>query len=80
VRGTNLCTTHGGAAPQVRAKAALRLAIMMDPAPRGVHDHPDRFKVAKDILDRNKLLGTGIPEDTKPGHSLTSVPRSLKPM
>jgi len=27
--------------------------------------------VAKDILDRNKLFGTGTPEDAKPGQSLT---------
>ena len=26
---------------------------------------PDRFKVAKDILDRNRLLGTGTPEDPR---------------
>jgi hypothetical protein len=32
VRGTNVCKTHGAAAPQVRAKAALRLAMMLDPA------------------------------------------------
>src|ERR1700730_8216772 len=34
VRGTNVCMTHGGAAPQVRARVALRLAMLMDPRAR----------------------------------------------
>jgi hypothetical protein len=56
-------------APQVRAKAALRLAMLMDPALKVYadilqdKDHPDAFRVAKDILDRNKLFGLGTPED-----------------
>jgi hypothetical protein len=76
VRGTNVCMTHGAAAPQVRAKAALRLAMMMDPALKVYadilkdKDHPDAFRVAKDVLDRNKLFGLGTPEDAKPDHSL----------
>ncbi len=44
--------THGGAAPQVRAKAALRLALLMDPALKVYadilkgKDHPDASRVA----------------------------------
>src|SRR5579862_9602800 len=78
VRGTNVCMTHGGAAPQVPAKAALRQAMPLDPALQVYadilkdKDHPDAFRVAKDILDPNKQFDLGTPEDVKPpGHSLT---------
>jgi hypothetical protein len=65
--------THGAAAPQVRVKAALRLAMLMDPALKLYadtlkdKDHPDGFRVANDILDRNKLFGLGASEDATPG-------------
>jgi hypothetical protein len=35
------------------------------------NDHPDRFKVAKDILDRNKLLGDGDALGEPDGNHLT---------
>jgi hypothetical protein len=50
--------------------------MLMDPALKVYadivkdKDHPDAFKVATDVLERNKLFGTGTPEDAKPGHNL----------
>ena len=63
-------------AHDVQELRVLRLAMLMDTALQVYadilkdKDHPDAFRVAKDILDRNKLFGLGTPEDTKPGHSL----------
>jgi hypothetical protein len=37
------------------------------------NDQPDRFRVAKDILDRNKLTGCGTAEDPQ---NLTYAPSS----
>lgn len=62
-----MCYRHGGNAPQVRAAAALRVALMVDPALKVYDDilkdktHPQRFVTARDILDRNNLTGTGAP-------------------
>lgn len=64
--GTTVCYKHGGAAPQVVAKAAVRIQMTADAAAaymRGVLEDPnvsDREKIvaAKDILDRAGLGGT----------------------
>ena len=62
IRGGTVCRKHGGAAPQVKAKAALRLATLTDPAiraldallkPAAVKKHPAQaLGAAKDVLDR----------------------------
>jgi len=38
VRGTNVCMTHGAAAPQVREAARRRMAMLLDPALKRLHD------------------------------------------
>ena len=62
IRGGTVCRKHGGAAPQVKAKAALRLATLTDPAiraldallkPAAAKKHPAQaLGAAKDVLDR----------------------------
>jgi hypothetical protein len=61
IRGCNVCVTHGGAAPQVRRAAALRLASLIDPA-IGVLSKSMKSKsesislaAARDVLDRNQM-------------------------
>ena len=75
ILGGNVCRSHGGAAPQVKASAAQRLAALVDPA-LGVlaANMKDRRKnpavaqrAAEDVLDRAvgrtpetiKLVGSG---------------------
>jgi hypothetical protein len=64
IRGGNVCITHGGAAPQVRAAAVRRLAALVDPAigvlSKSLKSKSDRIKLdaAKDVLDRNSLSGS----------------------
>jgi len=63
MEGTSVCYKHGGAAPQVVAKAAVRIQMTAEKAAdymRGVLDDPniaDRDKIiaAKDLLDRAGL-------------------------
>lgn len=59
VPGATVCPTHGGSAPQVRAKAAQRLLSLVDPAISRLEDEmgaadkaADRIKAANSILDR----------------------------
>ena len=60
IRGGTVCHKHGGSAPQVKAAAARRLAVLVDPAIgvldallRAVDEHPAQaLGAAKDILDR----------------------------
>lgn len=65
MHGTNVCRLHGGSAPQVRAKAAQRIAeaadkaayaivkLMQDPATPA----PVKLAAARDLLDRNSMTG-----------------------
>lgn len=66
ITGANVCRTHGGAAPQVRAKAQVRILMASDLAASKLIElmsNPkvdDRVKLAaaKDLLDRANLAGT----------------------
>lgn len=58
--GATVCRYHGGAAPQVQKKAALRLLELVDPAiatlARTMADpaapHAARIRAAENVLDR----------------------------
>ena len=62
IRGGTVCVTHGGAAPQVKRAAALRLLDLVDPAlgtlaraldPDDKQWGPsERLRAAADVLDR----------------------------
>lgn len=59
MRGGTTCRSHGGAAPQVKAKARLRLLELVDPAIATLAREMvqadasgDRQKAANSILDR----------------------------
>jgi len=65
IRGGNVCRHHGGGAPQVRRRAAERLAALVDPAldtlGRLIRERRDKrvaLGAVKDVLDRN---GYGAP-------------------
>jgi hypothetical protein len=67
IRGGTVCRTHGGAAPQVKAKAQERLAALVDPALGRLLEliaqkkHlPTALGAVKDALDRNGI-GLGKP-------------------
>lgn len=63
VAGSNVCQTHGGSAPQVKAKARLRLLAASDPVAAALvkialdKNQPAaaRVQACKDILDRAGL-------------------------
>ena len=66
--GTTICKNHGSANPQVKAKAALRLAMLVDPA-IGVFDktmratdasNSDKLRAAENVMDR-----AGFPRRTE---------------
>ena len=67
VRGTNVCMTHGAAAPQVREAARRRLALLLDPALKCLYDllmQRDNLSVAlqavKEVLERNQLYAVDV--------------------
>jgi hypothetical protein len=76
--GSVVCERHGGAAPQVRRRAAERLILTADEAAqmlvRMMQDqtvpHAVRVKIATDLLDRAGLIATQvhqiIPTSTDP--------------
>lgn len=62
IPGGTVCRYHGGAAPQVKRAAALRLAQLVDPAIdaqayllKQTKHLPSKLGAAKDVLDRNGL-------------------------
>src|SRR5437763_10627112 len=64
IHGGNVCRVHGGSAPQVRQKAAERLAALIDPAigilaasMRQTKDRRLALSAATDVLNRNNLTG-----------------------
>ena len=54
IAGATVCRVHGGAAPQVKAKAAERLAALADPA---------ITRLAKLIQHENGMVGLGAVRD-----------------
>lgn len=66
IKGSNVCRTHGGAAPQVRARAQVRILMASDLAASKLIEMMSSPKVAdniklaaaKDLLDRANLSGT----------------------
>lgn len=66
ITGANVCRTHGGAAPQVRAKAQVRILMASDLAASKLIEMMSSPKVAdniklaaaRDLLDRANLGGT----------------------
>lgn len=59
IKGGTVCATHGGSAPQVRRKAALRLLELVDPAISTLaremvqaDKSADRQRAANSLLDR----------------------------
>lgn len=60
IAGGSVCVYHGGKAPQVRRKAALRLVELVDPAIATVArimtdqsaKEADRLRAAENVLDR----------------------------
>lgn len=66
INGSHVCRIHGGAAPQVRARAQVRILMASDLAARKLIEmlsNPrvaDNIKLAaaKDLLDRANLAGT----------------------
>lgn len=60
---------HGGSAPQVKDKARARLAALVDPAIKRLgqlvvekKDKKVALAAAKDVLDRNNLVGKTTPD------------------
>ena len=58
MKGGTVCRAHGGAAPQVKAKALERIKALVDPAIDRLDatirdkDHPQSVLASRDILDR----------------------------
>jgi hypothetical protein len=70
IPGAVVCRYHGGAAPQVRAKAQLRLVELIDPAIATLaremttaKNSGDRQRAANSLLDR-----AGVPRRTEVDH------------
>lgn len=72
IPGGVVCRYHGGAAPQVRQKAAARLAALVDPAigvlAKALASKDERLKLnaAQDVLNRNNLSGKQTVEHSGP--------------
>jgi hypothetical protein len=70
IPGGTVCKYHGGASPQVRAKAQLRLVELIDPAIATLaremttaKNSSDRQRAANSLLDR-----AGVPRRTEVDH------------
>ena len=74
IKGGSVCPKHGGSAPQVKEKARLRLAFLVDPSietladflkPESREKHPSQaLGAAKDVLDRT---GHKTPDEVNMG-------------
>jgi hypothetical protein len=69
ILGANVCRMHGGAAPQVKRSAQLRLLELIDPAiARLAHEmdkaarSADRQRAANSILDRAGVVRSTTPD------------------
>src|SRR5438876_7944095 len=66
ITGMRVCRTHGGAAPQVRDAARLRMVFLLDPGLKrlaSILKHGDdshALAAIKVVLDRNELYGYGV--------------------
>lgn len=77
ILGGTVCATHGGSAPQVRRKAALRLQELIDPA-IGVlaremvtaEKSADRQRAANSVLDRAGMPRTATVIDGESAKAL----------
>lgn len=69
IKGATVCRHHGGAAPQVQAKAEQRLRAMVDPMLDKLHTlamQTDNLKVASDcVRDALDRAGIGAPVQAK---------------
>ena len=77
IRGGTVCETHGGSAPQVRRKAALRLLELVDPAISTLaremvqaDKSADRQRAANSLLDRAGVPRTATVIDGESAKSL----------
>lgn len=61
-KGTNVCMMHGGLAPQVQAKAAQRLAALIDPELPKV---AQRIKEGLDAMETKFFQKDGIVTDSR---------------
>lgn len=77
ILGGTVCTSHGGKAPQVRRKAALRLQELIDPAIGTLaremvqaDKSADRQRAANSVLDRAGVPRTATVIDGESAKSL----------
>lgn len=77
IKGGTVCTSHGGKAPQVRRKAALRLLELVDPAIGTLaremvqaDKSADRQRAANSILDRAGMPRTATVIDGESAKAL----------
>lgn len=69
IRGGTVCLKHGGAAPQVRAAARLRLATLVEPALGrlarilATGNDRDAIRAIENVLDRAGVPRGGAPDD-----------------
>lgn len=77
IKGGTVCATHGGSAPQVRKKAALRLLELVDPAIAvlaremvNADKSADRQRAANSVLDRAGVPRTATVVDGESAKSL----------
>lgn len=77
IKGGTVCATHGGSAPQVRRKAAIRLLELVDPAIAVLaremvqaDKSADRQRAANSVLDRAGVPRTATVIDGESAKSL----------